>query len=190
VAVESAEAGAPCVHRSRARTAKVDDLDAEIAFVRELGGELAALTLDRWRCGQLDLPPPDLLDLITWVPHARVRAAKRGCHAPEIFARALGARLSLPCQPLLTRCTEAPQRGRDIAGRREHAHRAFTLAKHGSSNDLVQPGMRALVIDDVRTTGATLDACCELLQKLGLVTHQLAVVAVPRHTQKRGGGRV
>ncbi|MBC7643498.1 MAG: hypothetical protein H7123_00105 [Thermoleophilia bacterium] len=152
--------------------------------VRRLSSELADLTLSRWSAGQLDLPAVDQLDLITWVPHATSRAAQRGCHAPELYARSLGKRLGLPCQPLLRRCIEAPQRGRNIAGRREHARQSFELAQLPAGS-LPGAGCQVLVVDDVRTTGATLAICCELVQTLDLIPHQLAVVAVPRHTKKR-----
>src|SRR5665647_3696476 len=83
------------VHTQRVACAVLPDSDGfdrmvrtfKRGSVRRLGGELADLTICRWSSGQLDLPAAGQLDLITWVPHATSRAAQRGCHAPELFAR-------------------------------------------------------------------------------------------------------
>ncbi|MGN6188834.1 MAG: ComF family protein [Conexibacter sp.] len=107
--------------------------------------------------------PRDLLTGATLVPvplHPSRRRA-RGFDQAALIAAALGRRTGLPLHPCLRR-DGAPTRqlGADRAARRDAAARQ-RLTVRGPV-----PG-HALLVDDVHTTGATLDACARALRAAG-----------------------
>jgi predicted amidophosphoribosyltransferase len=113
--------------------------------------------------------PSGLLDEGALVPvpgNARRRRA-RGFDPAESIARALRRRTGLPMRPLLRAAGGAnPQAG---AGRRQRLRRGGI----GVEPRTRVPD-RVVLVDDVHTTGATLDACARALRAAGAHT----VVAV------------
>lgn len=102
-------------------------------------------------------------DVVTWVPADPRRRAVRGGHLPERVARELAGFLGVPAVPLLQPVRRRrPQRGLDRDARRRNVAGAFRLAvpRHRIA---LPAGARVLVVDDVRTTGATLAAACAAL---------------------------
>jgi ComF family protein len=101
------------------------------------------------------LAPPGLeVDAIVPVPLHKTRERERGYNQAALLSRELGYRLNLPVVEdalVRTRAT-APQVGLDAAGRRANVEGAFQCTKAS----LV--GRRVLLVDDVFTTGATLEA--------------------------------
>jgi ComF family protein len=105
-----------------------------------------------------ELPRPDATCLV-FVPGDPDRRLRRG-HAAERFAAELGERWMLPCEPLLRRTRgSVRQRGLRQAERRRNVAGAF-LAADGVP-------ARVTLIDDVYTTGATVDAAASALRKGG-----------------------
>jgi len=118
-------------------------------------------------------------DLVVPVPlHWRRRLA-RGFNQAERIARPLAARLGLPMRPVLRRRRATPAQARlgraERLGNLDEAFdvRQTLLRGRGMRLD----GAHALLVDDVATTGATLDAAARALREAGAecVT---AVVAV------------
>jgi predicted amidophosphoribosyltransferase len=113
--------------------------------------------------------PPGMLAGAVLVPvpgHPR-RRRRRGFDQAERIAVALGRRAGLPVARCLGRGGAAPPQAG--AGRGQRLLRvAGTIAVTGAA-----PG-RAVLVDDVHTTGATLDACARALRSAGTS----AVVAV------------
>jgi predicted amidophosphoribosyltransferase len=111
--------------------------------------------------------PSGLLDARVLVPvpgNPRKRRA-RGFDPAERIARALGRRTGLPVRAVLR-----ADRGAEAqvgAGRRERLRRGGIVVAG-------DPPERVTLVDDVRTTGATLDACARALKQAGAAT----VVAV------------
>jgi len=110
-----------------------------------------------------DLPLPDLPlpDLLLPVPLHFTRRFQRGYNQAEFLARSVGKALGLPVRVDLlhrTRRTTA-QSGLDRAERRKNVRGAFDC--HNLA------GARVALVDDVLTTGTTLEACARAARKAG-----------------------
>jgi ComF family protein len=92
------------------------------------------------------------------VPTAPRRRRARGFDQGELIARALGRRARLPVGRLLRRRDGTRQAG---AGRATRLAGRIDVTVRGSAPSLVT------LVDDVHTTGATLDRCAEALQTCG-----------------------
>jgi ComF family protein len=105
------------------------------------------------------LPRDERPGVVTWAPTSPRRRRERGFDQSELLARAVARRLRSPVRPLLRRPrTAGHQTGRDAAARRAEVA-AFRL----------RPGVgrSVLLVDDVVTTGATLDAAANALRDGG-----------------------
>jgi ComF family protein len=105
-----------------------------------------------------------LADIVVPVPLHRDRLKERGFNQAALLAKALAKALKLPCKlNLLVRTRERPQkRVLSIEERWEAVRGAFATLP-GSQVDK----LRVLLVDDVLTTGATLDACARALLDSG-----------------------
>jgi len=103
-------------------------------------------------------------DLIVPVPLHRQRARERGFNQVDAFGRPLSRLLHLPYKPvLLVRSKARPEKHLLRNEERWEAVRgAFAMQKGGRVDNL-----RILLLDDVMTTGATLDACSRALLEAG-----------------------
>ncbi len=103
------------------------------------------------------------VDLIVPVPLGRARLRERGYNQAAVLARPLAWRMGLSYQPgALTRVRETPsQVGLNAAERRANLAGAFRGERVGAQ------GRTILVVDDVMTTGATMDACAQALYAAG-----------------------
>jgi predicted amidophosphoribosyltransferase len=99
------------------------------------------------------------VDLVTWAPTSSSRIAERGFDQAELLARAVARELGVPCRRLLYRSHGEPQAGRDRLGR---------LAGPSFRARAPRAGMRVLLVDDVVTTGATLEAARRSLIAAGI----------------------
>lgn len=105
-------------------------------------------------------PPPGAV--LVPVPLGPRRARERGFNQSMLLARALGRRWDRPVADVLARVREGPpQRGAARTARTRQASGAFAAA----------PGVPApavaWLVDDVRTTGATLADCARALRAAG-----------------------
>jgi predicted amidophosphoribosyltransferase len=119
-------------------------------------------------------------DVITWVPLSRGRLAARGYDQARALACAVAPRVGLPAEGLLRRVGDpGPQARRGGAARREAMRGVFAPAGRISG--------RALLIDDVLTTGATGGACAEALLSGGASSVGLLTVARAVPSARRPG---
>lgn len=103
-------------------------------------------------------------DVVVPVPLHAQRARERGFNQVDLFGRPLARLLSLPYKPLLlARSRPRPEKHLLRNEERWEAVRgAFAMRKGGRVDNL-----RILLLDDVMTTGATLDACSRALREAG-----------------------
>jgi competence protein ComFC len=101
------------------------------------------------------------LDAIVPVPLSLSRRRQRGYNQSSFLARPLALAFGLPFRPaLLVRIRETnPQVGLSAQGRRDNVAAAFQAAP--------THGLRVLVVDDVITTGSTMNACAQALIAAG-----------------------
>ncbi|MCU1503669.1 MAG: hypothetical protein JWM12_3023 [Ilumatobacteraceae bacterium] len=110
-------------------------------------------------------------DLVTWAPTSAARIAERGFDQAELLARAVARELGVPCRRLLYRAHGDPQAGRDRTAR---------LTGPAFRSRAPRPGLRVILVDDVVTTGATLEAARQSLLAAGIAdVHCIAAAATP-----------
>jgi predicted amidophosphoribosyltransferase len=96
---------------------------------------------------------------LTFVPADRDRGLRRGHDPPRRLADELGRRWELPVEPLLRRTRPVrPQRGLARAERRRNVDGAFAATCSPT---------RIVLVDDVFTSGATVNAAASALRKAG-----------------------
>jgi ComF family protein len=105
-------------------------------------------------------------DLVVPVPLHRWRLFRRRYNQAALLAHALGNATGLPCVPdLLTRVLATPSQGRlSRTRRRINVRGAFALAP--ARAELVK-GRRVLLVNDVLTTGATVNSATRCLLRAG-----------------------
>jgi ComF family protein len=126
----------------------------------------------------------DGADGVVPVPLHFRRSWTRGFNQAALVASHLGP----PLRHLLRRRRHtAPQAGLSAEARRQNVERAFAP----SIRALVQPslvrGSRLVLVDDVSTTGATLDACAAVLKERG--AKEVRALVVARTLKAQGAGR-
>jgi ComF family protein len=103
-------------------------------------------------------------DVVVPVPLHKDRLRARGYNQAELIARPLAKLLKLPCRPvLLVRTRPRPDKLHLSLEERWESVRGAFATRPGSQVD----NLRVLLVDDVMTTGATLDACARALRLAG-----------------------
>jgi ComF family protein len=102
-------------------------------------------------------------DALVPVPLHWTRRWRRGFNQAEVLARAVGRRHGLPVlRGMLRRLRPTPPQQGDVEARRRNVRDAFAVTAGP-----VVAGRRLLLVDDVFTTGATVDACARTLLRAG-----------------------
>lgn len=130
--------------------------------------------LDRPLARLIEARLPALLevDLLVPVPLYPARLRERTYNQAWLLARELGRRRRLPAthDVLVKRRATEPQQTLSALQRRENLRGAFAL-----NRDVT--GKKILLVDDVMTTGVTLDLCSRVLLAAGAERVDVAVVA-------------
>jgi ComF family protein len=103
-------------------------------------------------------------DVVVPVPLHRQRERERGYNQADLIARPLAKQLGLPYRAvLLVRTRPRPNKQILSLEERWESVRGAFATRPGSQVD----NLRVLLVDDVMTTGATLDACAKALRAAG-----------------------
>lgn len=116
----------------------------------------------------------DQFDLIIPVPLHKSRLRHRGYNQSAWFAKGLSDALQIPWDETISIRTKATatQTRKNRAARWENVQRVFSV-----SSEVSLASKRILLVDDVITTGATLEACGRHLLDCGCSTISIACIA-------------
>jgi predicted amidophosphoribosyltransferase len=117
---------------------------------------------------------PDV-DAVTFVPLTKEKQRMRGFNQAEEIARAFGQLTQLPVLPLLIRTQSSHSSQASLRSK----HERLLNAKHQvfKYNHVTRAPTTVILIDDVYTTGATLEACAAVLRQHGVKDVHGLVVA-------------
>jgi len=176
-----------CTH---CRTAKVNWHQAIriSAYQSPMRDWIVAFKFDRtWRWGTqfgrmlahaIPQSPTGKKTAVVPVPMHWMRRWKRGYNQASLMARAIAHCRDWPLASILHRTRYTPQQTTVApSSRPENVSGSFAIARV----DLA--GWHIWLVDDVKTTGSTANACCRLLLNAGAASVGLAVAAVadPKH---------
>jgi ComF family protein len=122
-------------------------------------------------------------DCICWIPVDKKTLRRRGFDHMQVVAQELSAKLGLPAVHLLEKIPAKDQRKLSRQQRRQNLEGSFYYSEQ-AQNDLESPGSQSknhqptniLLIDDVLTTGATLDIAAQTLLEAGAKEVRVATV--------------
>lgn len=103
-------------------------------------------------------------DMIMPVPLHRARRRKRGYNQAQILAETIGKRMHIPVdsKSLIRRKNTNPQKKLGHDARKKNLKNAFAL------KETFRPVKSVLLVDDIYTTGNTLDAAARILKQKGV----------------------
>lgn len=136
------------------------------------------------RAGDLTEVALEAIDLICPVPLYPARKKERGFNQAELLSKVLAERTGLPIEAGLLQRTRDTQPQVDLPAqdRARNVRGAFAAAADAGrqpSNTAEQvKGKSILLVDDVLTTGATLNECAKMLRRAG--ASQVYVLTVAR----------
>jgi len=106
-------------------------------------------------------------DYILPIPIHKSKLRTRGFNQAELLARGLGKRLSIPVLPklLIRNRKTAPQKELSDVERLRNLEKAFGLDKRALRS--MAGVRRVMLVDDIYTTGSTIEACTKLLMAHG-----------------------
>jgi ComF family protein len=137
---------------------------------RQLATMLGEMLFTYWQGANLTA------DLAIPVPLHKSRQKERGYNQAGLLAGVLAQRSQLPLDEthlIRTRATR-PQVGLGVEERRDNVSDAFSWTGDGLE------GIGVLLVDDVCTTGATLEACALALRNVGVASVWALTLARPR----------
>lgn len=140
----------------------------------KFGGEWAIIKELLEKCSTLDVkgsPTSSVEHLITWVPMTKKKERERGFNQSEIIAKEIGKKINKPVVKLLEKVREtSDQVGLSREERLRNLNGCFRIVQHrvlGACLTLTSGVKHILLVDDVYTTGATMEECKRTLQNAG-----------------------
>lgn len=119
-------------------------------------------------------------DLVTFVPATKRRVRQRGYNQAKLIADNLCEMLNVDCVKTLDKIRETDsQRTLSAQERRMNLYGAFDLSR-GINVD----GKTILLIDDVKTTGSTLNECSQVLKGYGAKSVYACTFAITKTDKK------
>lgn len=168
-------AKAPAYGRARAALVYDDGSRPLLLAFKHADRDHAASSFGPWmvRAGQTVLEKADLL---IPVPLHRWRLFRRRYNQAALLARSVGQLAGIPAVPdLLLRKRATPTQGglgRDA--RQRNVRGAFTVRRGGGAR---LQGRHVVLVDDVQTTGATIEECARVLLQAGAASVDILTLA-------------
>jgi predicted amidophosphoribosyltransferase len=125
-----------------------------------------------------EVVPPDWhdwADAVSYIPSDRATLRRRGFDHMQQIASSYAACVGLPLASLLLKQRSTNQRVLGRASRAQNMATAFLAAQDASGAP--KPSKKILLLDDVFTTGATLDAAAATLRAAGVEEVRVATIA-------------
>ncbi len=168
---------AACRSSSRLASVKVGtaygDSAKNLIWKLKLSGARAAARI--MACQLAPMVKPENLAIIMPVPTATGRARRRGYDQAKLLARELARQTRLPYRDGLARLGQTHQHGLDRRQRLAQLTSAFRVTRPGTVK-----GRRVILVDDVVTTGSTLEAAAAIVLAAGAVRVDAVVFAQPQ----------
>lgn len=124
---------------------------------------------------------PKDIQIITWVPVSRRRKFFRGYDQSQLIAEGIGRELGIPSVPLLQKVRNNIKQSRLHSAEARLAN--VSGAYHVISDHPFQ-GAKIILVDDILTTGATVQECAKILKLAGAGEVHCAAVAAVRIRKK------
>ena len=104
---------------------------------------------------------PDEEFVLTWLPMFPKKQRERGFNQAEVMAKMIAKEFGIPCRNILRRTVDTPaQSGLHPKLRQENVKDVFEMSGSELGADIV-------IIDDIFTTGASLNECAKVLKEAG-----------------------
>lgn len=155
----------PAYHRARSAFV-YDETSRKLVLAFKHGGRTEALDLFATQMARAGRAYWEKADLLVPVPLHPTRLIKRRFNQAALLAKALSRKTHVPFDPdILFRHKATPSQGHQTAkGRYRNVRGAFHVP------DMAQirlKGAGVVLVDDVMTTGATLESCARTLKRAG-----------------------
>lgn len=121
------------------------------------------------RFGKLDVR--EQFDVVTFVPRSEGQKRLFGVDQSEYLASRIAFMLDLKCEKLLMHLGGSQQKRLRQKGREENVKESYIPLKKASTHK------RVLLVDDVITTGMTVNRCAEMLKMAGARSVSVAAIA-------------
>ncbi len=113
-------------------------------------------------------------DLVTFVPSSPSTLKERGYNPAELIAERTAKKLFLPCEELLLKKTET-RKQHSLSARDRMTNIKGSIS---TNKNFLLKGKTILLCDDIKTTGATLKECSDMLLQAGAKDVYCATVAI------------
>lgn len=119
-------------------------------------------------------------DCVTYVPLSKKRFKKRGYNQSQLLAESIGSEIGVEVKNLLYKVFDnKSQRTQSHRERKVNVYGAYDLIDNVDVADKT-----ILLIDDVKTTGSTLNECAKMLKIYGAKSVYCATFAITMHNKK------
>lgn len=129
-------------------------------FERRLGHVFAKMLAQR-----VAIATPNDFDVITWIPPTHSALMRRGFDHAGIIARRVGTIQDVPALQLASRLVSKDLRGLGKNERSKQAQNSFAPQQKILQQFLVSESVNILLVDDVITTGSTVNAYALMLRE-------------------------
>ncbi|MBE5963146.1 MAG: ComF family protein [Lachnospiraceae bacterium] len=121
-------------------------------------------------------------DYLVPIPLHPAKRRKRGYNQAEILARKIGETLGIPVIPNLLKRNRntIPQKTLDDKERLKNLRRAFSFGTGLKCSDEGLRNIKIMLVDDIYTTGSTIEACTNVLNKQGITDIYFVTVSIGR----------